>query len=103
MRLTATSAKALRTFDCLRDGQRVDDGGIVELIRYGRGRAPCFRGGRLGLLNRAIRRAEPDHPELTGAFELYFHALETSLGLRLPRRDSQEGTVRAALRAGGTA
>ncbi|WP_431952019.1 hypothetical protein [Actinacidiphila sp. bgisy167] len=48
-----------------------------------------------------MRRAELDHPELTDGFELYFHALEKSLGLRLPRRDFAEGEVRAAYRAEG--
>jgi hypothetical protein len=37
-----------------------------------------------------------DHPELTGEFELYFHALENALGLQLPQQDIQEGTVQAA-------
>lgn len=95
--LTATSAKAIYTFDYIRDGSRVDDdGGILELIWYERGRAPYLRGGELDFLNRALRRAELDHPELTSTFELYFHALEESLGLRLPRRDFAEGEARAA-------
>ncbi|MEV7419995.1 hypothetical protein [Streptomyces sp. NPDC089919] len=97
VRLTATSAKAIYTFDHLRDGRRVDDDwGLLELIWYDRGRAPYLRGGELDFLNRAVRRAELDHPELTNTFELYFHALEQSLGLRLPRRDFAEGEVRAA-------
>lgn len=50
----------------------------------------------MDFLNRALRRAELDHPDLTNTFELYFHALEESLGLRLPRRDFAEGEVRAA-------
>ncbi|MFE1416471.1 hypothetical protein ACIGFK_19710 [Streptomyces sp. NPDC085524] len=66
-----TSAKAMYTFDYMRDDHRVDDG-------WG----------------------APDHPELTDTFELYFHALEESLGLRLPRRDFAEGEVRAAYWAG---
>lgn len=95
--LTATSAKAIYTFDYMRDGRRVDDGrGVLELIWYERGRAPYLRGGELDFLNRAVRRAELDHPEVTSEFELYFHALEQSLGLRLPRRDFTEGEVRAA-------
>ncbi|MFF3640876.1 hypothetical protein [Streptomyces sp. NPDC002564] len=95
--LSATSAKAIYTFDYLRGGRRVDDDwGMLELIWYERGRAPYLRGGELDFLNRALRRAELDHPEVTNTFELYFHALETSLGLRLPRRDFAEGDVRAA-------
>ncbi|MFC8826890.1 hypothetical protein ACFT9I_16290 [Streptomyces sp. NPDC057137] len=95
--LTATSAKAIYTFDYIRDGRRVDDDwGVLELIWYERGSAPYLRGGELDFLNRAVRRAELDHPELTNTFELYFHALEQSLGLRLPRRDFAEGEVRAA-------
>ncbi|MGW4893066.1 hypothetical protein ACWEQL_12505 [Kitasatospora sp. NPDC004240] len=101
VRLTATSAKAIYTFDYMRDGHRVDDDwGMLELIWYERGRAPYLRGGELDFLNRAVRRAELDHPELTSTFELYFHALEESLGLRLPRRDFAEGEVRAAYWAG---
>ncbi|KQX50702.1 MULTISPECIES: hypothetical protein [unclassified Streptomyces] len=100
--LTATSAKAIYTLDYLRDGRRVDDDwGMLELIWYERGRAPYRRGGELDFLNRAVRRAELDHPELTSTFELYFHALEQSLGLGLPRRDFAEGEVRAAYWAGG--
>ncbi|MFF1412235.1 hypothetical protein ACFVX6_21110 [Streptomyces sp. NPDC058289] len=99
--LSATSAKAIYTFDHLRDGRRVDDGwGMLELLWYERGRAPYLRGGELDFLNRAVRRAELDHPELTNTYELYFHALEESLGLRLPRRDFEEGEVRAAYWAG---
>ncbi|MFI2410919.1 hypothetical protein [Streptomyces sp. NPDC018947] len=99
--LTATSAKAIYTFDYLRDGRRVDDDwGMLELIWYERGRAPYLRGGELDFLNRAVRRAELDHPALTDTFQLYFHALEESLGLRLPRRDFAEGEVRAACWAG---
>ncbi|WP_171167856.1 hypothetical protein [Streptomyces sp. I05A-00742] len=95
--LTATSAKAIYTFDYIRDGRRVDDDwGMLELISYERGRAPYLRGGELDFLNRAVRRAELDHPGLTDTFELYFHALEESLGLCLPRRDFVEGEVRAA-------
>ncbi|WP_320776851.1 hypothetical protein [Streptomyces sp. CRN 30] len=95
--LSATSAKAIYTFDYVRDGRRVDDDwGILELIWYDRGRAPYLRGGELDFLNRAVRRAELDHPELTGEFQLYFHALEMSLGLRLPRGEFAEGEVRAA-------
>lgn len=95
--LSATSAKAIYTFDYLRGGRRVDDdGGIPELAWYDRGRAPYRRGGELDFLNRAVRRAELDHPEVTNTFELYFHALEESLGLGLPRRDFAEGRVRAA-------
>ncbi|MFF8596702.1 hypothetical protein ACF061_35850 [Streptomyces sp. NPDC015220] len=99
--LTATSAKAIYTFDYMRDGRRVDDDwGALELIWYERGRAPYLRGGELDFLNRAVRRAELDHPELTSTFQLYFHALEESLGLCLPRRDFAEGEVRAAYWAG---
>ncbi|WP_432087882.1 hypothetical protein [Streptomyces sp. bgisy095] len=99
--LTATSAKAMYTFGYLRNGRRVaDDWDALELGRYERGRAPYLRGGELDFLNRAVRRAELDHPELTDTFELYFHALEESLGLRLPRRDFAEGEVRAAYWAG---
>ncbi|MFD3993489.1 hypothetical protein [Streptomyces sp. NPDC058583] len=95
--LTATSAKAIYTFDYTRDGRRVDDDwGMLELIWYERGRAPYLRGGELDFLNRAVRRAELDHPELTNTFALYFHALEESLGLRLPHRDFAEGDVRTA-------
>ncbi|MEV7394102.1 MULTISPECIES: hypothetical protein [unclassified Streptomyces] len=97
VQLNATAAKAIYTFDYTRDGLRIDDDwGVLELIWYKRGRAPYYRGGQLDFLNRAIRHAELDHPELTGEFELYFHALETALGLQLPRRDIQEETVRAA-------
>lgn len=97
VRLSATTAKAIYTFDHDRDGRRVDDGlGMLELIWYERGRAPYPRGGELDHLNRAIRRAELDHPELTDTYALYFHALETSLGLRLPHRDVVEGEIRAA-------
>ncbi|MFF5303113.1 hypothetical protein ACFY5F_27425 [Streptomyces sp. NPDC013161] len=97
VQLTATSAKAIYTFDYVRDGRRVDDDrGVLELIWYKRGRAPYYRGGQLDFLNRALRHAELDHPELFHDFELYFHALEVSLGLRLPRQDIKEGTVRAA-------
>ncbi|MFE2284336.1 hypothetical protein ACFXDJ_09190 [Streptomyces sp. NPDC059443] len=99
--LTATSAKAIYTFDYMRDGRRIDDDwGVLELIWYERGRAPYLRGGELDFLNRAVRRAELDHPELTSTFELYFHALEESLGLRLPRPDFAEGEVLAAYWAG---
>ncbi|WP_411075846.1 hypothetical protein [Streptomyces sp. cmx-4-7] len=103
VRLSATSAKAIYRFEYLRGDRRVDDGDpcVLELIRYERGHAPYLRGGELDFLNRALRRAELDHPELTNRFELYFHALEESLGLRLPRRDFAEGEVRAAHWAGG--
>ncbi|MER5551713.1 hypothetical protein ABT001_08525 [Streptomyces sp. NPDC002793] len=101
VRLTATSAKAIYTFDYMRDGRPVaDDMTAVELIWYEHGRAPFLRGGELDFVNRALRRAELDHPELTNTFELYFHALEESLGLRLPRRDFAEKEVRAAYWAG---
>ncbi|WP_434092510.1 hypothetical protein [Streptomyces griseorubiginosus] len=97
VRLSATAAKAIYTFDYTRDGRRIDDDwGVLELIWYERGRAPYYRGGQLDFLNRAIRRAELDHPELTDEFELYFHALETALGLQLPRQDIQKETVQAA-------
>ncbi|MFE9699592.1 hypothetical protein [Streptomyces sp. NPDC006270] len=102
VQLSATSAKAIYSFDYTRDGRRVDDDwGMLELIWYERGRAPYRRGGELDFLNRALRRAELDHPELTSTFQLYFHALEESLGLRLPRRDFAEGEVRAAYWAAG--
>jgi hypothetical protein len=102
LRLTATSAKGLYSFAYTRDGHRVDDGrGTLELIWYQRGRAPYYRGGQLDFLNRALRRAELDHPELIDDFELYFHALEVSLGLQLPQQDIREGTVRAAQWARG--
>ncbi|MFI1376097.1 hypothetical protein ACH4UY_29325 [Streptomyces longwoodensis] len=95
--LSATSAKAIYTFDYMRNGRRIDDDwGVLELIWYDRGRAPYFRGGQLDFLNQAIRRAELDHPELTSEFELYFHALDDALDLQLPRQDIQQGTVRAA-------
>ncbi|MEU5217191.1 hypothetical protein AB0G79_13465 [Streptomyces sp. NPDC020807] len=96
--LTATAAKAVYSFDYVRGGRRVDDGDdeILELIGYERGRPAYLRGGRLDFLNRALRRAELDHPEVTDTYALYFHALETSLGLRLPRRDFAEGEVRVA-------
>ncbi|MFE3187226.1 hypothetical protein ACFXKR_41320 [Streptomyces violascens] len=95
--LSATSAKAIYTFDYMRDGRHIDDDwGTLELIGYDRGRAPYYRGGQLDFLNQAIRRAELDHPELTSEFELYFHALEDALDLQLPQQDIQEGTVRAA-------
>ncbi|MFJ5809138.1 hypothetical protein [Streptomyces sp. NPDC093093] len=95
--LSATSAKAIYTFDYIRNGRRVgDDDGVLELIWYEHGHPPYPQGGELDFLNRALRRAELDHPELTNTFELYFHALEESLGLRLPRRDFAEGEVRAA-------
>ncbi|MFZ3494281.1 hypothetical protein ACODT5_13830 [Streptomyces sp. 5.8] len=103
VRLEATAAKAIYTFDYVRDGRRVDDGderGTLELLGYEYGRAPYLRGGELDFLNRAVRRAELDHPELTNTYELYFHALEESLGLRLPRRDFEEGQVRTAYWAG---
>ncbi|MFJ7125567.1 hypothetical protein [Streptomyces sp. NPDC098101] len=99
--LTATSAKAMYSFTYLRNDRHVaDDDGMWELNWYERGHAPHVRGGELDFLNRAVRRAELDHPELTDPFELYFHALEDSLGLRLPRRDFTEGEVRAAYWAG---
>ncbi|MEU1121307.1 MULTISPECIES: hypothetical protein [unclassified Streptomyces] len=99
--LTATSAKAIYTFDYVRDGRRVDDDrGALELIWYERGYAPYPRGGELDFLNRGLRRAELDHPELTNTFELQFHALETSLGLRLPRQDFADEVVRVAYWAG---
>jgi hypothetical protein len=102
VRLSACAAKAIYTFDYTRDSRRIDDDwGVLELIWYKRGRAPYYRGGQLDFLNQAIRRAELDHPELTCAFELYFHALETALGLQLPQQDIQEGTVRAAQWARG--
>ncbi|MGW8331071.1 hypothetical protein ACWGLE_24615 [Streptomyces sp. NPDC055897] len=95
--LTATSAKAIYTFDYMRDGRRIDDDwGVLELIWYERGCAPYFRGGQLDFLNQAVRRAELDHPELISEFELYFHALEEAFDLRLPQHEIQEGTVRAA-------
>jgi hypothetical protein len=96
VRLSACAAKAIYTFDYTRDGRRIDDDSGVELIWYKRGRAPYYRGGQLDFLNQAIRSAELDHPELTGEFELYFHALENALGLQLPQQDIQEGTVQAA-------
>ncbi|MFE6855564.1 hypothetical protein ACFVDH_32820 [Streptomyces sp. NPDC057674] len=97
VRLTATSAKAIYSLDYTKDDRRVDDDwGMLELIWYERGRTPYLRGGELDFLNQALRRAELDHPELTHTFELYFHALETSLGLRLPRADFAEGEVRVA-------
>ncbi|MER6026159.1 hypothetical protein [Streptomyces sp. NPDC001851] len=37
---------------------------------------------------------------MTNAFELCFHALETALGLQLPQRAIQEGSVQAAQWAG---
>ncbi|MFD4555605.1 hypothetical protein ACFWP5_14995 [Streptomyces sp. NPDC058469] len=102
VRLTATSAKAIYTFDYVRDSRRVDDDrGVLELIWYKRGRAPYYRGGQLDFLNRALRHAELDHPDLFHDFELYFHALEVSLGLQLPQQDIKEGTVRAAQWARG--
>ncbi|MFI6541768.1 hypothetical protein ACIBO9_00855 [Streptomyces prunicolor] len=102
VRLTATSAKAIYTFDYVRDGRRIDDDwGMLELIWYKRGRAPYYRGGQLDFLNRAVRHAELEHPELFHDFELYFHAQEISLGLQLPQRDIREGTVRAAQWARG--
>ncbi|MFC7883365.1 hypothetical protein ACFUVV_16030 [Streptomyces sp. NPDC057376] len=94
--LSACLGKAIYTFDYVRDGRRLDDDGIIELIYYDRGRTPYVRGGQLDFLNRALRRAELDHPELTDEFTLYFHALETSLGLGLPREEIEGGTVRAA-------
>jgi hypothetical protein len=97
VRLSACAAKAIYTFTYIRDGRLVaDDRGSLELIWYDRGRTPYYRGGRLDFLNQAIRRAELDHPELTSTFALYFHALDDALGLQLPQRDIQEGTVRAA-------
>jgi hypothetical protein len=101
VRLSACAAKAIYTLDYTRDGRRVDDDwGILELIWYDRGRAPYYRGGELDFLNRAIRRAELEHPDVTSEFALYFHALDDALGLRLPQRDILEGTVRAAQWAG---
>ncbi|MFE6065472.1 hypothetical protein [Streptomyces sp. NPDC056525] len=90
-------AEGIYTLDYMRDGRRVDDDwGMLELIWSERGRAPYLRGGELDFLNQALRRAELDHPELTNTLELHFHALEESLGLRLPRRDFAEGDVRVA-------
>ncbi|MER5182014.1 hypothetical protein ABT009_27270 [Streptomyces sp. NPDC002896] len=96
--LSACSAKAIYTFDYMRDGVCVADDVLsaLELISYDLGRAPYRRGGQLDFLNRAIRRAELDHPEVTDEFQLYFHALETALGLGLPRTDIEQGTARAA-------
>ncbi|MFD4756930.1 hypothetical protein [Streptomyces sp. NPDC058426] len=101
--LTATMAKAIYTFQYVKDGHVVDDGdlGAMELRAYSYGRAPYRRGGALDFLNRAIRRAEFDHPKVTDPYALYFRALETSLGLTLPRREFTEGTVRTAYWAGG--
>ncbi|WP_269857516.1 hypothetical protein [Streptomyces sp. RPT161] len=97
VQLSACAAKAIYTFDYTRDGRRIDDDwGLLELIWYKRGCAPYYRGGQLDFLNRAIRGAELDHPELTDEFELYFHALENALGLQLPQQAMQEGTVQAA-------
>ncbi|MFI0242332.1 hypothetical protein [Streptomyces sp. NPDC016845] len=78
--LTATSAKAVYTFDYLRDGRRVDDDwGILELIRYDRGRAPTLHTGPPGdsvtecsihlVMDRddkplAVGFSEADRPEL---------------------------------------
>ncbi|MBK3572427.1 hypothetical protein JHN63_01025 [Streptomyces sp. MBT65] len=102
VRLTATSAKGLYTFTYTREGGRIDEGrGTPELLGYERGRAPYYRGGQLDFLNRALRRAELDHPYLVDDFELYFHALEVSLGLQLPRQDIRDGKVRAARWARG--
>ncbi|MGW1727903.1 hypothetical protein ACWCQK_33945 [Streptomyces sp. NPDC002306] len=102
VRLSACAAKAIYTFGYTREGRRVDDDwGALELIWYKRGHAPYYRGGQLDFLNRALRRAELDHPELTDEFELYFHALDSALGLRLPQRDIQAGTVQAAQWARG--
>ncbi|MFG1808128.1 hypothetical protein [Streptomyces sp. NPDC049040] len=102
VRLSACAAKGIHTFGYTRDGRRVDDGwGVLELMRYERGRAPYRRGGQLDFLNQALRRAELDHPELTDGFELYFHALEIAFGLRLPHRDIEEERVRAAQWARG--
>ncbi|MDR3081616.1 MAG: immunity 63 family protein [Streptomyces sp.] len=94
--LSACMAKAIYTFDYYRDGRRMDDdAGILELIWYNPGRSLYCRHGDLEFLNRALRRAELDHPEETDRFTLYFHALETGLGLSLPRVEFEEGTVRA--------
>ncbi|GGZ21695.1 hypothetical protein GCM10010387_13530 [Streptomyces inusitatus] len=94
--LTATLGKAIYTFSYVKDGQSVnDDIGALELLAYDHGRSPYLRGGKLDFLNRALRRAELDHPELTNTYQLYFHALEESLGLGLPRREFAEGEVRA--------
>lgn len=102
VRLSATMAKAIYTFDYVRDGHLVDDGDMstIELGSYDRGYAPYWRGGELDFLNRALRRAELDHPELTDSYQVYFHALEDALGLRLPREEFAEGEVRAAYWAG---
>jgi hypothetical protein len=104
VRLTATSAKGLYSFTYTREGRRIDEGrGTPELLGYERGRAPYYRGGQLDFLNRALRRAELDHPFLIDDFELYFHALEVSLGLQLPQQDIRDGKVRAAQWARGEA
>ncbi|WP_258564618.1 hypothetical protein [Streptomyces himalayensis] len=90
VQLSACAAKAIYTFDDTRDGRRIDDDwGALELIGYKRGRAPYYRGGQLDFLNQAIRRAEMDHPELTGEFELYFHALDDVLAFNCPSRTSR--------------
>ncbi|GHA02914.1 hypothetical protein GCM10010329_26300 [Streptomyces spiroverticillatus] len=94
--LCATSAKAVYSFTYARDDRVVgDDMGLIELLHYNRGRTPYRPDGELDFLNRAVRRAELDHPELD-EYQTYFHALETSLGLSLPRRAIEEGTVLAA-------
>ncbi len=102
--LSACLGKAIYTFDYMRDGVQVDDDrGMLELIWYDAGRPPYRRGGDLDFLNRALRRAELDHPDVTGEFQLYFHALETSLGIGLPRDDIERGTARGARWAGRAA
>ncbi|MCX5203502.1 hypothetical protein OG897_18865 [Streptomyces sp. NBC_00237] len=95
--LSACMGKAIYTFAHQRDGRPVDDGldMALEVSWYEPGQALFRHAGELDFLNRALRRAELDHPEL-GSHQLFFHALEASLGLRLPRRDFQEGTVLAA-------
>ncbi|WP_424217265.1 hypothetical protein ACN20G_34845 (plasmid) [Streptomyces sp. BI20] len=95
--LSATMAKAIYTVDHIRHGRRLDDDeGVFELIWYDRGRAPHPRTGELDFVNRALRRAEMDHPELTDEFALYFHALEEALGIGLPRHEFEAGLVRTA-------
>ncbi|MGW7098833.1 hypothetical protein [Streptomyces sp. NPDC054838] len=77
----------------MRDGRRVDDWGDAGASAAA---SPVYAAASSTSSHRAVHRAELDHPELTGTFEPYFHALEVSLGLRLPRRDFAEGEVRAA-------
>ncbi|WBB60095.1 prevent-host-death family protein [Streptomyces sp. WMMC500] len=103
--LVATAAKAIYTFDYLRDGAYqnpfpVEDDteprrDLYELIWYAPGEMPFVPDAPLGFLNAHIRRAE-ETAHRTHPFELFFAGLERAFGLALPRADITAGRVRCA-------